>query len=144
MFIGQFEHHLEEKGRLSVPKKFRSQLSEGAVLSEGLDGCLFLYPKAAWEQLVDRLRSLPLTKSDARSFIRSLSFKATEAELDAQGRILIPDYLKKAANMDGSECVVAGAVDRIEIWNKSEYDRYTAQLSSRKEEIAEKLSDAVI
>ena len=94
MFIGQYEHHLEEKGRLSVPKKFRSELATGAILSQGLDGCLFLYPKATWQLLIDKLATLPLTRSDARSFTRVLSFGAVEVETDRLGRILIPEYLK--------------------------------------------------
>jgi MraZ protein len=143
MFIGQFSHHLEEKGRLSVPKKFRSQLEDGAVLSQGLDGCLFLYPKAAWDLLVHKLESLPLTQTDARSFTRSLSFGATEVEIDRLGRILVPDYLKEFAGISG-DCVVAGAVDRVEIWDKQKFDLYTAQINSRREEIAEKLSQSGI
>ncbi len=139
MFIGQFAHHLEEKGRLSVPKKFRSQLTAGAVLAQGLDGCLFLYPADAWSELVAKLSSLPLTRSDARNFTRSLSFGATEAEIDRLGRILIPDYLRQFAGLK-SDCVVAGAVDRIEIWDANKFADYTAQINSRAEEIAEKLS----
>ena len=143
MFIGQYTHHLEEKGRLSVPKKFRSQLEDGAVLSQGLDGCLFLYPKSTWEQLVHKLESLPLTQTDARSFTRSLSFGATEVEIDRLGRILVPEYLKDFAGI-GVDCVVAGAIDRIEVWDKQKFDLYTAQINSRREEIAEKLSQSGI
>jgi MraZ protein len=141
MFIGQFSHHLEEKGRLSVPKKFRSQLAAGAVISQGLDGCLFLYPMETWTLLVDKLSSLPLTKGDARNFTRSMSYGASEAEIDRLGRILIPDYLKKFAGLIG-DCVIAGAVDRIEIWNAKKFSEYTAQINSQAEEIAEKLSQS--
>ena len=143
MFIGQYSHHLEEKGRLSVPKKFRSQLEDGAVISEGLDGCLFLYPKSTWENLIAKLNTLPLTRTDARSFVRSLSFKATEVEIDKLGRILVPDYLRNFAAIE-SDCVVAGAFDRVEIWSNNRYQSYTAQLNSRREEIAEKLSETGI
>jgi MraZ protein len=143
MFIGQYEHHAEEKGRLSVPKKFRSALAEGAVLSQGLDGCLFLYPKVTWEQLIDKLSQLPLTRSDARNFTRSLSFGATEVEIDNLGRILIPEYLRQFASITG-DVIVAGAVDRIEIWDKTKFTAYTAQINSQAEEIAEKLSTAGI
>ena len=120
MFIGQYEHHLEEKGRLSVPKKFRSELATGAILSQGLDGCLFLYPKATWQLLIDKLATLPLTRSDARSFTRVLSFGAVEVETDRLGRILIPEYLKIFAGLK-SDCIVAGAIERIEIWDKSKF-----------------------
>lgn len=141
MFIGQFSHHLEEKGRLSVPKKFRTQLASGAVLSQGLDGCLFLYPVSTWTQLIEKLSNLPLTKADARSFTRSMSFGAIETEIDRLGRILIPEYLKKFAGLTG-DCIIAGAVDRIEIWNTKKFNEYTAQINSQAEEIAEKLSQS--
>lgn len=143
MFIGQFNHHLEEKGRLSVPKKFRSQLAAGSVLSQGLDGCLFLYPSETWSQLIAKLSQLPLTRQDARNFTRSLSFGATETEIDRLGRILIPDYLKKFAGLK-DDCIIAGAVDRIEIWDAKKFSDYTAQINSQAEDIAEKLSSAGI
>ena len=139
MFICRYQHHLEEKGRLSIPKKFRSQLSQGAVISKGLDGCLFLYPKLAWEDLIAKVSDLPLTQADARSFTRSLAHSAEEVETDRLGRILIPEFLRSEANLK-SDCVVAGAVDRIEIWEAKTYADYTKNTSSRLEEIAEKLS----
>lgn len=139
MFIGQYSHHLEEKGRISIPKKFRAALDSGAVISQGLDGCLFLYPKAAWEALVDKISHLPLTRSDARNFTRSLSYSASEAEIDSLGRILIPDYLRTHAALK-TECVVAGAVDRIEIWDSHRFTEYTARINSQSEAIAEKLA----
>jgi len=138
MFIGQYEHHLEEKGRLSIPAKFRPELAEGAVLSQGLDGCLFLYPKATWETLINKLSQLPLTRSDARSFTRSLSFGATEVETDRLGRILVPDYLRQFASLK-SNCIVAGALERIEIWDKIKFEAYVKDVNSHSEEIAEKL-----
>lgn len=138
MFIGQYEHHLEAKNRLSIPSKFRSQLAKGAVLSQGLDGCLFLYPKAAWESLISKLSQLPLTRSDARSFTRSLSYGAVEVEIDSLGRILIPDYLKSFAGLKNI-CLLAGAVERVEIWDKSKFDSYMTSVNSQRESIAEKL-----
>ena len=138
MFIGQYAHHLEEKGRLSIPAKFRPSLADGAILAQGLDGCLFLYPKVTWEQLIYKLSQLPLTRSDARSFTRSLSFGASEVEIDRLGRILIPDYLRNFAGLK-SDCVIAGALERIEIWDKQKFIDYTHQVNSHAEEIAEKL-----
>jgi len=138
MFIGQYEHSLEAKGRLSISKKFRSQLEGGAILAQGLDGCLFLYPKAAWEQLISKLSQLPLTRTDARGFTRALSYGATEVEIDALGRILVPDYLRQFAGITGN-CIVAGAIDRIEIWDKAKFAGYTSQVNAKREEIAEKL-----
>lgn len=138
MFIGQYEHQLEAKGRLSIPKKFRSQLEGGAVLAQGLDGCLFLYPKAAWEQLITKLSQLPLTRTDARGFTRSLSYGASEVDIDSLGRILVPDYLRQFASL-ANNCIVAGAIDRVEIWDKAKFTAYTSQVNSHAEEIAEKL-----
>lgn len=138
MFIGQYDHHLEEKGRLSIPKKFRSSLSEGAILCQGLDGCLFLYPKITWEQLIAKVSQLPLTQSDARSFTRSLSFAAIEVDIDSLGRILIPEHLRVFASLK-TDCVVAGAVDRAEIWDKAKFVTYTQKINSQAETIAEKL-----
>lgn len=139
MFIGQYAHQLEAKGRLSVPKKFRSQLESGAILSQGLDGCLFLYPKAVWLQLMSQLQALPLTQSDARNFTRALTYTAVEVEIDRLGRILIPEYLKKYAGIT-SECVVAGALERIEIWDQTKFAKYVDHISTSAEEIAEKLN----
>lgn len=138
MFIGQYEHQLEAKGRLSIPKKFRSQLDNGAVLAQGLDGCLFLYPKSAWEQLITKLSQLPLTRTDARGFTRALSYGATEVDIDSLGRILIPEYLRKFAQI-GEVCIVAGAVERIEVWDKEKFISYTNSLNEHIEDIAEKL-----
>ncbi len=138
MFIGQYAHHLEEKGRLSIPKKFRSQLEKGAVLSQGLDGCLFLYPAESWAALINKLSQLPLTRADARNFSRLLSFGATEVEIDSLGRILIPDYLRQFATLK-IECVVAGAIERIEIWDKIKFEAYVKTVNANAEDIAEKL-----
>ena len=129
MFIGKFEHRLEEKGRLSIPKKFRSQLAAGAILSQGLDGCLFMYPVARWEQLINKLSQLPLTRSDARSFTRVLAYGAVEVEIDKLGRILIPDYLRQFAELKDI-CVVAGAVDRGGIWSQERFFTYLKQINS--------------
>lgn len=138
MFVGQYDHSLEAKGRLSIPKKFRSQLEAGAVLSQGLDGCLFLHPKSVWEQLIYKLSQLPLTRSDARSFTRAMSYGAVEVDIDSIGRILIPDFLQKFGGLK-DDCVVAGAIDRIEIWDKQKFEDYTAHVNSSREAIAEKL-----
>jgi MraZ protein len=143
MFIGQYQHHLEEKGRISIPAKFRGDLADGAILSQGLDGCLFLYPKAAWQALIAKVSALPLTQSDARGFTRSLSYGAAEVEIDRLGRILIPEYLKSFAGLSDS-CVVAGAVDRIEIWNQKKFDKYLTQINSQAETMAERLAPAGI
>ena len=138
MFVGQYEHQLEAKNRLSIPKKYRSQLEAGAILCQGLDGCLFLYPKSTWDALLTKLQSLSLTKSDARDFVRLFSFGASVVEIDRLGRTLIPEYLKRYAGID-EVCVIAGAIDRIEIWAKSKFDVYINRVNSQAEAIAEKI-----
>ena len=130
MLIGRYNHHLEEKGRLSIPKKFRSQLSDGSILSQGLDGCLFLYPKPSWLELINKLNQMPLTRADSRNFLRSLSYGASEVEIDSLGRILIPDYLRNFAQIK-SDCVVAGAVDRIEIWDTATFESFNTKISEQ-------------
>ena len=130
MFIGRHNHHLEEKGRLSVPKKFRAQLENGAILSQGLDGCLFLYTKSAWMELIDKLNQMPLTRADSRNFLRSLSYGAVEVEIDSLGRILIPDYLKNFAQIK-SDCVIAGAIERIEIWDMATFEKFNTKINEQ-------------
>lgn len=140
MFIGQYEHNLEEKGRLSVPKKFRTDLADGGVLTRGLDGCLFLFPKRHWEEFVEKLQQTPLTKADARGFSRLLTYGANEVEIDAQGRILVPEYLRQFAGIK-KEVILAGSLERIEIWDKENFTVYQEKIEKEGELIAERLAD---
>lgn len=95
MFLGEYQHNIDPKGRLIIPAKFREDLGEQFVLSKGLDGCLFVYPLKEWQELENKLRSLPLTQKDARAFARTFFSGANEAELDKQGRVLLAAYFKK-------------------------------------------------
>jgi len=140
MFIGQYEHNLEEKGRLSIPKKFRGELGEGAVLTKGLDGCLFLFPKEKWNEFIGKLSQTPLTKADARGFSRLLTYGASEVDLDGQGRVLIPEYLRESAGIK-NEAVVAGALNRIEIWSKENFVAYQGKIENESTDIAERLAE---
>jgi MraZ protein len=140
MFIGQFEHTLEEKGRLSIPKKFRHFLGKMAVITKGLDGCLFVFPQKKWLQLIGKLSALPLSRRDARDFSRHLTFGAAEVEFDGQGRVLVPGYLRSFAGIE-KEVVVAGALDRIEIWSKERFRKYQAEVEKDPEAVAEKLAE---
>jgi len=140
MFLGHYEHTLEAKGRLSIPKKFRTELAAGGVLTKGLDGCLFLFPKNKWEVLAKKLAAAPLTKKDARAFARLLTFGAFDVELDGQGRILIPERLRQSAQIE-KKVIVAGALDRIEVWDKKRFNRYLKKIERQSEEIAEKLTE---
>ncbi len=139
MFLGQYKHNLEKKGRVSVPKKFRALLKEGAVLTRGLDGCLFLFPKKTWRAIVKKLTQAPLTQKDARAFSRHLTYGAFEVDFDKLGRILIPEALRKYAQIKKT-VIIAGALDRVEVWDKTVFEKYNAQIEKSTDLIAERLS----
>lgn len=132
MFIGRHYHKLEAKGRLAIPREFREQLESGGVITRGLDGCLFLFPKSSWQQLTDKLASLPLTSQAARNFIRLIVQTAAPLDLDQQGRTLIPEYLKNLAQLK-KQVVVAGALTRIEIWDRDLYHQHLDLLEGQDE-----------
>ncbi len=140
MLIGQYEHTLEEKGRLQIPKSFRESLQGGAIVTKGLDGCLFLYPREKWQSLIEKISTLPITKSDARAFSRLLTYGANEVQIDRVGRILIPAYLRDYALIK-SEVIVAGNLDKIEIWDKTKFLQYQDKIEKNSDQIAEKLTD---
>ena len=116
MFLGEFNHTVDEKGRMTIPARFRPDLAQGVVVTRGLDGCLALYPNAEWEKLAQKVNALPLTDRRARDFRRFMFGSASEAVPDRQGRVLIPVYLREYAAVDG-EVTVVGMNTYIEIWN---------------------------
>ena len=140
MFLGEYQHNLDHKGRVAVPKKFRKELVGGAILTKGLDGCLFLYPKNEWATLSQRLAGLPITQSDARAFSRYLFAGGVEVDFDSLGRIKIPEYLIKYASLQ-RETMVLGILGRVEIWSLERWKEISSQLEKRSEEIAEKLGE---
>ncbi len=140
MFLGRYFHSLDYKSRTSVPKKFRDQLKSGAILTTGLDGCLFLYSKLDWQELSSRIKELPLTAVDARDFSRYLFSAATEVTFDSLGRITIPDYLVDYAKLE-KEIVILGVLNRVEIWSKKKFTLLNKKLNEKGEEIAEKFSE---
>ncbi len=139
MFIGRYYHSLETKGRLAIPKDYRPQLKSGGVITKGLDGCLFLFPNLSWNKLVAKLVSLPLTSTAARNFQRLLVQSSTKLVLDGQGRTLIPEYLRQEANLK-RHVVVAGALQRVEIWDRDSYHKYLDQLNKQQEQMLTELS----
>ncbi len=139
MLLGEYQHSVDDKGRLAVPKKFREEITDGAVLTKGLDGCLFLYPKNSWESLSRELQELPVTMSDARAFERYIFGGAVAVDFDPLGRIKIPTYLTNYAGLK-KEAIMLGVSQRIEIWSKERWEEFAKQLNRRGEEIAEKLS----
>jgi MraZ protein len=138
MFMGEYQHSLDEKGRLIIPAKFRDGLGASFVLTRGLDHCLFVYPRSEWESLEAKLKSLPFTRADARAFSRFFFSGATECELDKQGRIIVPSHLREYAKLN-RDAVVIGVSNRVEIWGKEEWESYTASSADNFAEIAEKL-----
>lgn len=138
MFMGEFHHNIDEKGRLVIPNKFRSELGQNFIITRGLENCLYIYSMDEWNSLVAKLKSLPFTKKDARIFIRSFFSGATECEFDRQGRINITSPLVSYADID-KECVIIGANDRIEVWSDKGWKNFMDVNSSKLEDIAENL-----
>lgn len=140
MFIGEFTHSIDTKGRIAIPAKFRVKLANEAIITRGLDNCLFVFTKHDWDELAKKLISLPLAQANSRAFARLMLAGAMEAELDGQGRILVPDYLREYAGL-AKEGVVAGLYNRIEVWNSEKWADYKKKTESNSEEIAEKLGE---
>lgn len=140
MFIGEFQHNLDSKGRMAVPAKFRQKLTGGAIITRGLDHCLFVLGSKEWEALAQKLISLPLAQMNSRAFVRLMLSGAVDAELDKQGRILIPDYLREYAGLK-KQVVVAGIYNRFEVWDSDIWKQYKTKTESASDEIAEKLSE---
>jgi len=140
MFIGEYLHNLDTKSRLTIPAKFRDELGDIPVVTKGLDNCLFLFPPEEWNNMVNRLKELPIGKADVRAFTRFFLSAASEAEIDKQGRINIPANLKLHAGIE-KETVVVGVSNRIEIWEPSAWKAYMDSFSSSITEIAENLVD---
>lgn len=138
MFMGEYHHNVDTKGRIIVPAKFRDNLGETFILTRGLDRCLFGYPLSEWTIIEEKLKQLPLTKKDARAFTRFFFSGATECEVDKQGRINIAAPLVQYAQLE-KECVILGVSNRIEIWDKTEWQNYFAESEDSFAEIAENM-----
>lgn len=121
MFMGEYNHTIDTKGRLIIPSKFRESLGEEFVVTKGLDGCLFVYGNEEWSKFEEKLTTLPLTSTDARKFVRFFLAGAASVELDKQGRILLPANLRTHANLE-KDTVLIGVASRIEIWSKERWD----------------------
>lgn len=140
MLLGEYTHILDDKKRLTLPKKFKDELGKKMVLTRGLDNCLFLYPKKEWDKTAGKLKELSFTQADTRGFNRFLFSGASEVELDSAGRILIPDNLKRFANLKG-KVVLAGVSDRVEVWDEKQWRMYTTKVEKQGEQLAEKLGE---
>ena len=139
MFIGEYQHALDSKNRMIVPSKLREELGNKFVITKGLDGCLYAYPQDEWKNLEEKMKTLPLTNRDVRSFVRFFFAGACEIEMDKQGRGLIPQNLKEYAGIE-KEIVSIGVLTRVEIWSKEKWQEYNDS-NVDFESIAEKMSD---
>lgn len=138
--MGEFQHNIDDKGRVIIPAKFRDELGPSFILTRGLDKSLFVYPKEEWKQIEQKLKSLPFTRSDARKFTRFFFSGAVESELDKQGRIMIPGNLRSYAELV-KESVFIGVSNRVEIWSKELWENYYQDSEQSFNEIAEKIVD---
>lgn len=137
MFIGEYHHTIDEKGRLTLPSKVRTELKDNFIVTRGLDGCLFVYPASEWDNIIDKYRELPNTK-DARNFMRFFLSGATTASLDKQGRVNIPSPLIEYANLE-KDCVIIGVNERLEVWDKTRWDTFMTENEDNFTELADKL-----
>ncbi len=140
MFIGEYKHSLDSKGRVAMPVKFRPKIGTGGIITKGLDRCLFIFTSKDWEVLAQKLITLPLVQANSRAFVRLMVAGAMDIELDKQGRILVPDYLREYAGLQ-KETVIAGVYNRIEVWNSETWKNYKSKTESSSDEIAEKLGE---
>jgi MraZ protein len=138
---GEFRHTLDDRSRVAVPVRFRTRLAEGATLARWLDKCLGLFPHDEWDELAAKLRGLPLTNARAREFARFMSSGAVEVQLDKQGRILVPGYLREYAGLSEGEVIVVGALNRLEIWAPAAWLPYRSKIEDEPEALAEHLAD---
>lgn len=138
MFIGEYHYTIDDKGRLSIPVGYRTDLSKGAVVTRGLDHTLFLYPKKQWESLAAKISALPLSQADTRAFARLMLAGAMEVSIDKSGRIMIPEYLRLYAKLN-KKAVISGLYDRLEIWDEDAWNTYAAKTEATGDEIAERL-----
>ncbi len=140
MLMGEYQHSIDAKGRIIVPSKLREQLGEKFVVTRGLDGCLFGYPLSEWAKLEGKLDEMPLSKKDARTFVRFFYSAATECEIDKQGRINIPNTLKNHADLT-KNCVIIGVSNRIEIWDEERWNEFSQEAEENFDTIAESMID---
>jgi len=140
MLIGEFTHTIDTKKRLAIPSKLRKELGNKAVITRGLDSCLFIFPVKDWERLVEKLSDLPFGEKNSRSFVRLILSGANEVNLDSLGRILIPDYLKNYAQLK-KNVIIAGVSNRLEIWDKSRWEMFKQQSEKEVDNMAERLGE---
>ncbi|MEK7575781.1 MAG: division/cell wall cluster transcriptional repressor MraZ [Patescibacteria group bacterium] len=140
MLIGEYKHSLDPKKRVSIPAKFRKEIGKKAVITRGLDQCLFVYPMEEWKKVAEKLSNLPTGQSDTRNFVRMMLAGAMDVDIDSLGRVLIPDYLKDYAGLK-DKVVIAGVYKRLEIWNEENWENYKQRIEKQTDVLAEKLGE---
>lgn len=140
MFIGEYYYTVDPKGRIAIPSKLRKVLSGGGVITKGLDNCLFIFSIKDWEQMAEKIKGLPLSQSNSRAFSRLMLAGAMDIKLDSQGRILVPDYLRRYVGLK-KKIVLAGVYNRLEVWDEKEWEKYKKRTEKESGDIAEKLGD---
>lgn len=138
MFIGEYKHSIDEKGRLALPAKFRGKLSDGVVITKGLENALVVYTKEEWGKIASEIAQMPYTKEHARAFSRMTLSGANDCKLDGQGRINIPQNLREFAHLK-TNAVVVGVYSRIEVWDVREWEEYQTRTEKDSGQIAEQL-----
>ena len=140
MFIGEYNHTIDEKGRMAIPSKMRKEIGSGAVVTRGIDNCLWLFPKKEWQTLAEKLSSLPLSDANSRAFSRLMLAGAMEVEFDSQGRALLPSYLREFAGLK-KQAVVAGLYNRLEIWDEGKWSEYKKKTEGETDKISKAMAD---
>ncbi len=139
MFIGEYEHSVDAKGRVIMPAKLRDDIGEKFIITKGLDGCLFAYSLEEWSNFESKLKTLPLTNKNARDFVRFFLSGAVDCEIDKQGRFLIPNNLRTYATLE-KEINIIGVGNRIEIWNREKWEKYSSEENISADDIAENMT----
>ncbi|MDD2680935.1 MAG: division/cell wall cluster transcriptional repressor MraZ [Patescibacteria group bacterium] len=140
MFIGEYNHNLDDKGRLAIPAKFRLILKKGAVVTKGLDNCLFLYSKEQFEKIAKKFAALPISQAKARAFSRHMLAGAMDVDFDNQGRVTLPEYLRKFSGLKKG-IIIAGLYNHLEIWDEDTWNKYKQTAEENSNSIAEELGD---
>jgi MraZ protein len=140
MFMGEHQHSIDDKGRITMPAKFREGLGERFLVTKGLDGCLFVFPRSEWLNFEEKLKSMPISRPQAREFVRFFYAGAAECEIDKQGRILLPASLKNHARLE-KDAIVVGVMNRVEIWSLAMWNSYSSKAEENYNEAAQALVD---
>ncbi len=140
MFLGGYSHTIDDKGRLTIPAKFRDELESGVVITRGLDGCLWAYGRSEWETLAEKIAKLPTTNPAARNFARFMFSNAFDSIPDRQGRILLPQELRDYAGIQ-NETMIIGVMNKLEIWNPDKWNQIVSQVENDTDGIVAQLQD---